>query len=873
MKKLHSWSTLAIEKSPYCIAQVHVITNDKNEPIDYMYVNVNIAYCEVTGMRKEELIGKRAGEIVRRITSSGFDWISFIGRVGLYTSYDETIQAVSENGNYIHIVAHQIEKGEVFFSFIDTTQLIKRIELHEHLFDLTPIPIVVLSPEGIILKANQEWVNVFNYTPEFLKNKSIFDFIHPEGKESLQEYLEFEDKARYSKNLFNRMKTNDDSYKEISWRAYHTNDYILAAGVDVTQMKEKERALKRQIEIHSMFMNTTITGLFQAMFDEPLDPGTHSFFHESIDMYLAKVRIVSLNQAFADQYHGTKEALLGRTLLNFFLEDLQTVRKLFIKSLSSGRIYGEVRMKLLDGSFSYFFVDITTLKDSRGRIVGLVGLQVDINERKKSEEALQRSEAKFRLLAEYASDMIWVFNLQTYKFTYFSPSVHRVLGWSVEEIKESDYTKTMFRADAQVAYQRINAWIREFKNTKKVNRNWTLQIRHYKKDGHLVWIESSINFKENDDGVIEVIGVSRDISDKKRAEADLLYSNYHDQLTNVYNRRYIEEQLSTIIDNSEFPIAIVTCDINGLKLTNDVFGHATGDDLLSHTGALLQSFANEHDIVAREGGDEFLMILSHTTKEQAEQRVSLIKEKGSTILVKKVSISLSIGVAIMEHKDDSFEEVYALSEHYLYRNKLVESSKFKEQIIMFLMSNLFEKYPHLLIHCEHVASLSKLLAIELGLDEHDVNEIYIAGKLHDIGKIGFEDNLIHPIQPITETQQFLLQRHSELGFNILKSAQHYGKIADWVLSHHEQPDGNGYPRGLKKHQIPLQSHILHVATAFDSVMSENRYSNKYINTAIQLLVERKCTMYDDRVLDALESLSIRSIEVLKEVLSWADQKN
>jgi PAS domain S-box-containing protein len=297
-------------------------------------------------------------------------------------------------------------------------------------------------------------------------------------------------------------------------------------------------------------MNTTLTGLFQAMFDEPLDPDALSVSHESIDMYLAKERIVSLNQAFADQYHSTKEALLGRTLLEFFEEDLQTARKLFIQSLSSGKIYGEVRMKLLDGSFSYFFVDITTLKDSKGRIVGIVGLQVDINERKKSEEALKKSESKFRLLAEYASDMIWVFNLQTHKFTYFSPSVHRVLGWSVEEIKESDYTKTMFKTDAKVAYQRINAWIREFKKTRKVNRNWSLQLRHYKKDGHLVWIESSINFKENDDGVIEVIGVSRDISDKKRAEADLLYSNYHDQLTHVYNRRYIEEQLSTIIENS-----------------------------------------------------------------------------------------------------------------------------------------------------------------------------------------------------------------------------------------------------------------------------------------------------------------------------------
>ncbi len=859
---MHSWSKQVVENSPYCIAQVQIITNENHEPVDYMYTYVNEAYAQVAKLKKENIIGKRATEIATRITSLGFDWIGFLSKVNMHDTFDETVQSVG-GGKYIRLVAYKVGKNEVAFSFIDISNQVNSLELHQHFFDLTPTPLLILSLDGIILKANNEWLNVFDYTPQYLVNKSIFDFIHPDGLDALKNCLTYGDKDGYTCDVVNKVRAFDDSYKDMSWKAYHAPTYILAAGVDITQMKKKERALKRQIETQNLFMNTTITGIFQMMLDEPLDPNTFAFSDQELDEYMKKERIVSVNNAFVHHYRQSKEELLGKTLFDLYNLDREEGRNRFKQSIVYGEITGEIRMKLPDGTFTFLYVDITALKDSKGRIVGHMGLQIEINERKKSEAALQKSEAKFRILGEYASDMIWIYDFNAQGITYISPAVKRLLGYSVQEIQKRDYTKTVIKEDVKKARRYIISWAREYKKTKKINDNWSLQLRHEAKDGHIVWIESRINFKMNELGVIEIIGVSRDITDKKRAQEELLFTNYHDALTTVYNRRYCDEHISEFTTPTHFPLAIISCDVNGLKLANDVFGHAVGDALLSNTGSLLQSYVPKDGIVVREGGDEFLIILPNTTHKEATQLVDSMKKESKTLYANNLSLSLSFGIGIMDSINQSYEEVHALSEHHLYTTKLVESSLYKEKIITLLIQDLFDKYDEIRRHSETVALLSQVLADALGLDEHDTQQIYLAGKFHDIGKIGLDETFINPPEFLDKDQIFLLQRHSELGFHILKSAQHYGKIADWVLNHHEQPDGKGYPRGLTKNEIPLQSHILNVANEFDRILWSNKELS--IDSVIASLLPHSGTMYDERVLHALESIPHKRLKEIEGV--------
>ncbi|NCB01861.1 MAG: PAS domain S-box protein, partial [Spirochaetia bacterium] len=648
------WSNQITENSPYCIAHVRIITKKDNEPVDYTYVNVNKAYSTFIQLSHDQIVGKRALELSKRITSGGFDWLSFLARVALYKEFDETTQKVSDDGKYIHIVAYRVGEKEVAFSFIDVTKEVSQLQLHEQLFNLTPTPVIVLSPEGIILRVNQEWQTLFDYQPQEMAHRNMYDFIHPDDQRNVKTCMRRIEKEGNTCSVATRIRSNDGSYKEIFWRAHHTHTYILAAGVDLSFIKKNERALQRQLDLQNMFMETTVSGFSQMMLDEPIDPLTITDSHLDIDEYLKSERIVSVNDAFANQYHTTKEILLGKTGYELYKDDLNSGRSNFIESVRLGKLSGEFHMKLVDGTTSWFYADITTLKDSKGRIVGHMILQIDINARKKVEFELNRSETQFRLLSEYASDMIWSYNFHKGNFSYVSPAIINILGWTPDDVIQGDYTRYLYEEDLIKVKKQILLWAIEYRKSKCVNKKWILQLRHYTKKGTLVWIESAINFKEYPDSLIEVIGVSRDISDKKKAEADLVYSSYHDQLTKVFNRRYVNEQVELLIHQKAFPLSIITCDVNGLKLTNDVFGHSVGDALLRNTGSLLQSFAGKLDLVARDGGDEFLMLLPYTSREQAQKIMTKIKKESETIYVGKTYLSLSLGLSVMENEDDSY---------------------------------------------------------------------------------------------------------------------------------------------------------------------------------------------------------------------------
>src|SRR5665647_2219082 len=114
------------------------------------------------------------------------------------------------------------------------------------------------------------------------------------------------------------------------------------------------------------------------------------------------------------------------------------------------------------------------------------------------------------------------------------------------------------------------------------------------------------------DNAVKVVGTIQDITDYKKAEEQILYISYHDQLTGLYNRRFYEEELKRLDTKRNLPLTIVMGDVNGLKLLNDSFGHAMGDELLRKAAEVIKNGCRADDIIARLGGDEFVIILPKT---------------------------------------------------------------------------------------------------------------------------------------------------------------------------------------------------------------------------------------------------------------------
>ncbi len=163
-------------------------------------------------------------------------------------------------------------------------------------------------------------------------------------------------------------------------------------------------------------------------------------------------------------------------------------------------------------------------------------------------------------------------------------------------------------------------------------------------------------------------------------------------------------------------------------------------------------------------------------------------------------------------------------------------------------------------HTERVARLAVAIAEDMGLKEECVEEIRIGGILHDIGKIGFSDRLFMPHEAKNPPEVIKeITRHPAIGADILKDLDFLGEALDFILSHHERPDGKGYPRHLQAEQLSLGARILAVADGFDAMTTDRPYQKGMKQEdALQILKKNSGTKYDPVCVAALEKVLLSS---------------
>jgi putative nucleotidyltransferase with HDIG domain len=163
-------------------------------------------------------------------------------------------------------------------------------------------------------------------------------------------------------------------------------------------------------------------------------------------------------------------------------------------------------------------------------------------------------------------------------------------------------------------------------------------------------------------------------------------------------------------------------------------------------------------------------------------------------------------------------------------------------------------------HSETVGRYAEMMARELGLSEQRTERVRLAGLLHDIGKVGVPDSILQKPGPLSEAEANVIKRHPELGAQMLDHAS-LADVREWVGAHHEQPDGHGYPKGLRGDAIPLEARILAVADAYEAMTSDRAYRSSLDHAAAREELERCAgTQFDARVVHALVSLVGRESE-------------
>jgi diguanylate cyclase (GGDEF)-like protein len=357
-------------------------------------------------------------------------------------------------------------------------------------------------------------------------------------------------------------------------------------------------------------------------------------------------------------------------------------------------------------------------------------------------------------------------------------------------------------------------------------------------------------YKDSNGNIISLWGAAQDITERKKAEEKLVYISFHDHLTDLYNRRFFEEELKRLDKDCNLPISIIMCDINGLKLVNDSLGHYSGDALLKKAAETIKKACREEDVIARIGGDEFVVILPKTDSDNTQQVSNRIKDLASKEKVANIELSISYGHDTKTLDTQSIVEIIANAENNMYRHKLSERSSMRSKTIDLIMNALFEKSNREAIHSNRVSSLCKAIGSKMNFDKESVNQIGIAGLIHDIGKIGIDEKILNKPGSLTADEKVEIERHPEIGWRLLSSTNEFSVLAQFVLSHHEKWDGSGYPHGIKGKEIPLESRIIAVADAYDAMTSERSYRKALCkDAATKELTRCSGTQFDPEIVD------------------------
>lgn len=352
-----------------------------------------------------------------------------------------------------------------------------------------------------------------------------------------------------------------------------------------------------------------------------------------------------------------------------------------------------------------------------------------------------------------------------------------------------------------------------------------------------------------------------------------------DPLTGLLNRRGFDEVLDLELARAERSAGhctLILCDLDHFKRVNDAYGHPEGDKVLVRFAELLQAAKRRIDAVARVGGEEFALILPDTDEHgafvSAERMRRLAREQFASY---RMPLTVSFGVASYPRHGASAEALVAAADEAMYAAKKLgrdRSAIFRPEVTATLKgehSEHAERYdshlaavlqlaeavdardPGASAHSEAVGRIAQAIARELGLGSERADRLRLAGRLHDIGKMGVPDAILNKDGPLSEEDWVEMRSHVELGKRLLAGAG-LDDIASWVASHHERPDGGGYPSGLAGKAIPLEARILAVADAWEALRSDRPWRPELSQAqAVSELQRGGGVLWDAEVVDAL----------------------
>ncbi|RQD76081.1 MAG: PAS domain S-box protein [Candidatus Syntrophonatronum acetioxidans] len=548
--------------------------------------------------------------------------------------------------------------------------------------------------------------------------------------------------------------------------------------------------------------------------------------------------------------------------------------------------YAEFRFKHAGGGYRWLHEEQKVINREEGKLE-VVAVCWDITERKQAERLIQARlnmltfsyynslEALLQKTLDEVCDILDS-PLGFYHFVDEEKKMLTLKAWSTDTLKY--FCKAGDMREMEYSVDKAGVWTDCVRERSPVIHNHYPSLPHRKgmPPGHAEVTRQLVVPIMRQDRIVAILGVGNKpheytdhdvqvasyfadiawtIVEQKQTEEKIRYISFHDSLTGLYNRAFLEEEMKRIDTKRQYPISVIMTDLNGLKLVNDTYGHDKGDEMLKTVAGILEESCRQEDAIARWGGDEFVILLPQTAEEKAEAICKRIQRRCQGVYVGDVPISVALGFAVKWSSGDNMFKVLKKAEDNMYKQKLAESRSTRSNVLNALLKTLQAKSFETEEHTRRMQQVALQIGEKLKLSNSELSRLKLLIILHDIGKINISEEILTKESSLTPEEWEEMKKHPETGFRIARATEEFAHVAEDILSHHENWDGFGYPQGLKGKEIPLLARITAIADAYE-VMANGRPYKKALSKEEIVEEFKRCagTQFDPELVDIFLSL-------------------
>jgi PAS domain S-box-containing protein len=591
---------------------------------------------------------------------------------------------------------------------------------------------------------------------------------------------------------------------------------IISIARDITDRKQAEEALRESEKKYRALIETTQTGFVIINQIGLVLDANPEYVRLTGHHDLSDIVGRSVIEWTADHEKEKNAAAVG-----------ECVRKGYIRNLEIDYVDSKGNITPIEINATYM--------ESRG-VAHILTLCRDITERKRVEEALQESEEKYRWVLNNMADVITVMDMNL-RFTYVSPSIIRMRGYTAEEAVAQTFEQVMTPESLQISAKVFEEEMTlEASGTADPDRIRIVEVEQYRKDGSIVLMENHLSFMRDEaKKPVGIIAVSHDITERKRVEKELEESK---SLTEA------------VVEN--VPLMIFLKESTDLRFV--IFNRA-GEELLGYDRKGLLG-KNNLDLFPPEQAAQFMA----KDREVLDGEVGILDIPEEPIqTAKKGQRLLHTRKVCIRGADGTTKYLLGISEDITDRKRVEEH--LKETLtnlrkafgttIQVMISAIEVRDPYTAGHQIRSTDLARAIATEMGLPQHRIEGIRMAGSIHDIGKISIPAEILSKPTKLSEIEFSLIKEHAHRGFEMLKDVESPWPLAQIVYQHHERMDGSGYPRNLKGEEILIEARILAVADVVEAMASHRPYRPGLgIDAALKEIEKNKGIFYDNAVADA-----------------------